>query len=122
MAISKPTATEVIDLTGTELTEAQVTALIDDAALMVEACINTLSADRQSAIVKWVAAHLIQATGDDSGNVLSSTKLGDASDTFARGSLGDGLSGSYYGQQAIALDPNGCLARLGRAKAKIQVV
>lgn len=119
MAIAKPSAQDVIDLTGTALDESVVSSIIDDAALMVEDCVKNLSAERQEAIVKWVSAHMIASGGE---GTLTSMKLGDASESYARATLGDGLSGTTYGQQALLLDPNGCLAKLGRAKATIEVV
>lgn len=118
MALSKPTAAVVIALTGTELPEAVVTAIIDDAALMANDCLSPLSAEVQEAALKWLSAHLV-ASSDGEGQV-SSEKLGDASVTYARGTLGDGISGTMYGQQAIALAP--CLAYLGRARATIGVI
>lgn len=119
MALSKPDASVVIALTGTELPEAVVTALIDDAALMAEACIEGFDAARQEAILKWIAAHLVST---QSGGTLTSEKLGDASETRKGATVSDGINGTVFGQQALALDPTGCLARIGRAKANIQVV
>jgi hypothetical protein len=119
MAISKPSASDVIDLTGTSLSTAIVSALIDDAALLAENCIASLDATRQEAIVKWITAHLITARD---GGTLTSEKLGDASETRSIGQLGSGLNGTIYGQQALALDTTGCLSRLGRSKATIEVV
>src|SRR5690554_2459596 len=106
--VTKPSADMVIQLTGTGLPEDVVAGIIDDAALLVERCISKLDGPRQTAIIKWVAAHLI-ASGPDL--MLKSERLGNASDTYATATLGDGLKGTTYGQQALALDPNGCLAR-----------
>jgi hypothetical protein len=120
--MQKPSAETVIALTGTGLAAAVVSAVIDDAALLAEKCIRNLPGGRQEAILKWLAAHMLASTSDSGSQVLASTSLGAASDSFARGSLGDGLQSTTYGQQAIALDPSGCLARLGRARATIEVV
>lgn len=118
MALQKPSAQDVIDLTETDLPQAVVTAIIDDAALMAEECLKSLTGDRQEAALKWLSAHLIGST--NSGGVLTSEKLGDASESYSRATVGDGISGTVYGQQAIALAP--CLARLGRARASIEVI
>lgn len=120
MALQKPSAADVIALTQTDLPEPVVSAIIDDAALMAENCLSTKSAAVQEAALKWLAAHLIASTSDEGSQTISSTKLGDASDSYARATTGDGVSGTTYGQQAIALAP--CLAYLGRARAKVTVV
>ena len=106
-----PTESEVIAITGTDFSEAVVDAIIADAALIAEGCISSYSDERQTAIIKWLACHLIASTngasGTGSGSVTSS-KLGDASES--------------YGQQALLLDTNGCLARKGRPPATVQVI
>lgn len=118
MAISKPTAAVVIALTGTAFDAATVSAIIDDAALIAENCIKNYDATRQEAILKWLAAHLIASTGGE--GVATSDRLGDASTSWARAPLGDALKGTTYGQQALLLDTNGCLAKLGRARATVE--
>lgn len=121
-----PTTSEVISLTGTQFPEEVVDSIIADAALMVERCISPLNEARQTAIIKWVSCHLIASTnGADGsrGGAITSFKLGDASETYARAVLsGEGLKATFYGQQALALDPNGCLARLGRPPASVEAI
>lgn len=114
----KPQASEVIDITGTELSESVVSAIIDDAALMAEECLSFVSDDVGTAALKWLSAHLIAST--EEGGVRTSEKLGDASESFVRAKVGDGIMGTTYGQQAIALVP--CLGRIGRPRAKLRVV
>jgi hypothetical protein len=120
MAVEKPTAADVRAIIATALTDQQIGALIDDAALLAEKCIEALSAERQKAILKWLTAHLIASTGP--GGVKTSSKLGDAQDSFARASLGTGLAGTTYGQQVLALDPNGCLVNVGKVKAFMETL
>lgn len=122
MPICKPDAADVIALMGTDLPEPVVQSLIDDAALIVERCIVGLPCERQRAILKWITAHLIASTGDESGEVRTSERLGDAADGFARGQLGDNIASTFFGQQALMLDPNGCLNRIGKSRATIEVV
>lgn len=117
-----PSAADVIAITGTSLPETVVTALIQDAALVAANCISQYDGPRQTAIIKWLAAHMIASTAQGGESVLTSDKLGDASQTFARATLGAGLRGSMYGQQALALDPSGCLARKGNGTATVQVI
>lgn len=116
------TAAEVIALTGTSLDSATVDAVIADATLVVSenACYNAYEDARKDAIIKWLTAHLISSTSQDGS--VTSEKLGDASVTYARAALGDGLKGTTYGQQVLLLDYNGCLTKLGRAKATFEVV
>jgi len=119
---TNPDRRDVIALTGSTLSEDIVNAIIDDAALVVSGCIVNLDAARQTAIIKWVAAHMVASTSSGGGGVLSSQKLGDASESYARGELGKALNSSYYGQQAIALDPNGCLRKIGQPSVGFQVI
>ena len=112
------TAAEVIALTGTSLPEAAVGAIIDDALLIAADCIAGVSEARADSAIKWLSAHLVASLGSE--GVLTSRKLGDASKSYARAQVGDGIAGTTYGQQAIAILP--CLARVGRARASIEVM
>lgn len=127
MALSLPTVDEVRSIVQTDLDDAGVQGLINDAAALATRCLTPLEPDLQKTILKWLTAHLIQilgkATGEGFANVaVTSMKLGDASETYARASLGTNLGSTPYGQQAILLDPNGCLARLGARKPFFQVL
>lgn len=114
MSVSLPSVAEVRAIITTSLEDDQVQYYIDDAALLVEDCVSSLDEARQKAIVKWTAAHLIASSPAGATRVVTSQKLGDASETYATGQVtGAGLGGSAYGIQAMSLDPNGCLAGLG---------
>lgn len=115
-----PTVAEVVALTNTSLEEAVVASLINDAALIAGSCLDVYDSARQTAIIKWLAAHLVASTS--SSGVLTSDKLGDAAQTFSRATVGEGLNGTMYGQQALALDTKGCLTRRGKAPASVQVI
>lgn len=117
-----PTTQSVIDLTSTSLPESVVSSLIEDAALIAEDCIASYSESRQTSIVRWLAAHLVASTAAGGSSTLTSDKLGDAAQTFARATVGEGFSGTIYGQQALALDTNGCLNRKGKARASVQII
>lgn len=117
MAISKPTAQSVINITGTALTESVVSSIIDDAELMAKECIKNEDSDKQEAVLRWLSAHLVTVS---QGGTLISDKLGDASQSYSAGELGDGLKSTMFGQQAIALSP--CISRLGRSKASVQPI
>lgn len=118
--INKPTAQSVINLTGTTMSECTVGDIIDDAALMAGSCLDQLSHETQAAALKWLAAHMITCTSDSSSQIIASQSLGDASESYARGSLGEGINSSYYGQQAMALAP--CLSKVGKVTASIEVI
>ena len=118
--MAKPTASDVLSLTGLNIDEAVVSSVVDDAAVMAERCSSAWSDAQETAILKWLAAHLLSSTHD--GGVTTSESLGDASQSYKRAQMSDGIAGTTYGQQAIALDSSGCLARLGRAKASIEVI
>lgn len=118
--MATPTAASVIAITGTKLSDAIVDSIIADAELIASSCLTAAGASDalETSVVKWLAAHLVAST---SGNgTLTSRKLGDASKSYASTSLGDGLMGTAYGQQAVALLP--CLATIGRAQAVIEVI
>lgn len=116
--MAKPSATEVTNLTGTELDQTVVSALIDDAALIAADCLSGVTDDVETAALKWLSAHLVAST--EEGGVRTSESLGDASESFVRAKVGDGIMGTTYGQQAVALLP--CLGRLGCPSAKVTVV
>ena len=114
-----PSAADVIALTGSTLPEVVIEAVIDDAALIASACLEGVDGDRQEAALKWLAAHLVSSAGETSGS-LTSDKLGDAAQTYAKTITGAGLMGSVYGQQAIALLP--CLSGIGMRTGKFVVL
>lgn len=118
MSIAKPTVASVRAIIDTKLTDEQLESVIDDAVLFAEGCpmVATYDEARQRAIIKWLTAHMIASTNATGGGALTSKSLGDASESYARPTLGVGLSGTTYGQQAIALDPSGCLANLGKTR------
>lgn len=106
--VTNPTATDVRAIISTSLTDDQLDSLISDAALIAGDCILSLDEARQTAIIKWLAAHLIVSTAGSRG-ALTSKKMGDASESYAAPQLGSGLRSTVYGQRALDLDPNGCL-------------
>ena len=124
--ICQPDVADVRIIITTALEDAAVAALIDDATLLVEDCVSALSCSRQATIIKWVTAHLIASMSTSTAGqtgVLTSESLGDASRSYAKPTLGEqGLHGTTYGQQAIAYDPNGCLATLGARKTLFKVL
>lgn len=110
--VATPTPTEVRTIITTSLDDAALTVFIADAAMMVDQCpkVAAYPDAQQKAIVRWVTAHLIAVTAQGGvAGQLTSKSLGDASESYASGAVGSDLKSSPYGQQAIALDPSGCL-------------
>lgn len=127
MALELPTPADVKAIISTELTDDQIQGFINDAALLVKRCVSPLTPELQKTIIKYVAAHLIQSaglsTGEGFANVaVTAMKLGDASESYSRATAGTNLAGTWYGQQAIQFDPNGCLLKLGERTVLMQVL
>lgn len=121
MALSKPTAIAVKEIVTTGKSDSVVSSIIDDAALMVEDCVSSLTAERQEAIIKYVAAHVIALSDAKGSGAVSSEKLGDAQKSYAAAHLGQHIHSTSYGQQAVMLDPNGCIAQIGKRPAKVRL-
>ena len=117
--MGSPTVSEVRAIVDTSRSDIDVHGVISDASLLVEGHIGALSEDRQKAIIKWVAAHLLTSTNDN--GIPTSESLGDASESYDRAPLGEFLKGTTYGQQALALDVTGSLSRVGKATATVEV-
>jgi hypothetical protein len=127
VALNLPSPADVRTIIETDLDDTGVQGFIDDAAALARRCVTPLDEDLQKTILKWLAAHLIQVAGKSTGEgfsnvAVTSMKLGDASETYARGQVGTNIASTPYGQQAILLDPNGCLMRLGNRKPIFKVL
>jgi hypothetical protein len=121
--LTKPTVAAVRLIITTTLVDASVQAFIDDAELIARGCtvVAGYEEEVQAAIVKYIAAHLISVQSGKSG-VLTQKALGDASESYASGAMGDMLKASRYGQQALLLDPSGCLANLGKRRVSVKAM
>lgn len=115
----KPTPTEVRVIITTPLDDTSVQVFIDDAAMIADQCpkVATYPIAQQKAIVRWLTAHLLANANKGAAGQLTSKSLGDASESYASGSAGVDLASTSYGKQAIALDPSGCLERVGKKRA-----
>jgi hypothetical protein len=123
MAVELPTVADVRAVYTTAQTNEQIQAAINDAAMLVAACVIPLDADRQAAIIKYVAADLLVTTMASAGKgMLTSRSLGDASESWSLGSSVSTMGKSAYWPRALMLDPNGCLARLGGRTASFEKV
>lgn len=122
MALATPTTAEVRLTITTGLSDDAVAQFVADAVLMAEDCsvIPTFSEAKQKAIIRFLAAHLISM--NDASARKTSEKIGDASESYSTPVLGDNLRGTTFGQQAIALDSSGCLAKIGKMPMTFKVL
>lgn len=118
-----PTVDEVRLVISTSKSDAVVQAVITDAAATVARCTESLDDETTALIVKYVAADMLAAVISTSGRgALTSKALGDASESWNAGAAGAEFGKSAYWQRALMLDPNGCLNRLGKARATFEKV
>jgi len=108
-----PTIELVRDVITTSKSDAFVGSMIEEAALIAGTCqaVVDAPAPKQSAIVRWIACHLISL---NNSGTLSQQSIGDASESYvaAQAAFGKGLSSTSYGQRAILLEPE--LSKVGR--------
>lgn len=100
--------------------EKDLLIFVETANRMVNMCYSGSGIDEGTlkSLETWLAAHLAFMANPD---VLSSSKLGDAADTYQRSS-GTGLQSSSYGQQAMLFDVNGCIQNLGKKRITWEVL
>jgi hypothetical protein len=115
-----PQVIDVRALITTALSDAQVAVIILDMQLLSEVCISGYACSRQIAIIKYLTAHAISFSAGHGAK--TQMQLGDASESYATAIFGDMLKGTTYGQMAMMLDTNGCLAKLGKRAAKFDVL
>lgn len=121
MALSKPTVAAVRALVTSSSCDDVIEALIDDAALLAEGCTVLAGYDenRQVAIIKYLAAHLIVSRGEGTGRgQVTQEALGDANRSYSA-PVGSNLLSTTFGQQAAAFDPSGCVANIGKIRARL---
>lgn len=109
---------EVEEILSTQIGAVALTAHVIAANALVDA--QLLGQGYPEALLKeierWLAAHF--ACMQDPR--LKSQGVQDAQTTY-EGQTGMGLNASRYGQQAIVLDVNGVLTRLGQAQSALEV-
>ncbi len=115
---ARVTAVQVMEIIDTELTEAQVNAMINSAHRIMGATITEITdTDLLTTIELWLSAHFV-AIYDQRA---ASETIADYSVTF-QGKTAMGLQATTYGQQAMSLDYSGALASLGLKKATLHLV
>jgi len=113
------TVADVREIVTTSLSDDAVTFFIGLAEAATGECATGWSDALTDQINRLVAAHFIEMVPGEAKTVTS-VKLGDASETYARASLGEGLKATLWGQQALLLDTTGCLQRLGKPPATLE--
>lgn len=95
-----------------------VSAYIDTATKLVdkvETCAGaTLDDQHLELIERWLAAHFGSVT---SANRVKRKKIGDAELEYLDTKGQMGISSTFFGQQALAIDTSGCLTRLAVGEA-----
>jgi len=113
-------ADDVKEIIDTDLTDARINNFINMAyvrTIQIDGKLGNCGGDATLAeIQKLLAAHFLTMYERQT----KSEKVGEASVTFM-GQDGEGLKASLYGQQALALDCSGILARAGLKRATFQV-
>jgi hypothetical protein len=106
-AVKSIVTTSVADVT---------TPFIDDANLLVTAHLGDsgLSAALLEMIERYLAAHYVTIS---QGGQLTLQKVGQSSEMIA-GKFSTGLNSTRYGQQAVALDTTGALAKIAEPSKK----
>lgn len=77
-----------------------------------------MTAGRLQDIELYLAAHFVAVRDQDAGQLTRLT-VGDTDATYG-GDLGQALSFTRYGQQALALDISGTLASVGKVRAQFR--
>ena len=106
---------KIIDIASGDTLDGEIataTLLVDDIA----SCDSSVSAARLEIIERWLAAHYYAVRKGK----YESKKTQDASAKF-QGKTGMRIDSTFWGQQAISLDPTGCLLRQSKGKNRIQL-
>lgn len=112
------TATEVMEIIETDLTESQVNPFITSANVMVNDVLGTGDTAVLKNIELWITCHMIASSRE---RQAIDEKAGSASVKYG-GQYGANLASTSYGQMAMALDTTGTLASLGGRQASIRAV
>lgn len=115
------TATDVKEIIETALTTSQINSFINIAYAVTRPVAGNLGdcggSDTLVQILLLLAAHFITLRE----RMLKSESIGGEWSASFMGQDGLGLNASLYGQQALALDCSGTLAKAGMKKATFQV-
>ena len=118
--VTKPTVEAVQRLLPRPLETALIESVIDDAVALLGPCKNRYEAETETAIVKYLAAHLLSVT--QAGAMVKSENVDGSSYTLQTGALGQGLAATSFGQQAMALDYEGCLANRDKQSVQLKLL
>lgn len=104
-----PTAAAVQGLLIVPFPEAVVNGAISDAALIFADCLAKYPDEIGTALVKYLAAHLLSTSQAGARGNVQSQSVDGTSYTLASAALGDGLRGSSFGKSALLFDSLRCL-------------
>ena len=118
--MARTNATDVKVIIDTDLSDSVVTAIINDANLIVTEVFGSssgLSSALLTSIEKWLTAHMIAMSRD---RQASRKKIGDAENTY--GKTGLRLDATSYGQMVLSMDSSGRFADVGKRPASIVAI
>lgn len=116
--MARVTASEVLEIMNTQLTEDQLAPFIKSANLTVTSILGestVLSEDQLTEIERWLAAHFASVLDPLPVREI----IGEAEASY-QGKFGMQLQSTTYGQTAMSLDITGSLANLGKTKAYLK--
>jgi hypothetical protein len=114
---NRVTANEVREIFDTDLEDANLTAFITAANLMVtDLLTGKYSASLLKEIERWLSAHFAAHMDP----VAEQEEMGDANNKYMLGKRGMGLEGTPYGAQVKFLDYLGIIAEAGKPSAVVK--
>lgn len=117
--MARTTAAKVKAILGPQydtIANLDLTAFIDTASLMVDQLVEcaaaknkTLSDSNLEVLETWLTAHFY-----GSADQFQASRLTGRSEVLFQGITNQGLDSTFYGQNAMRLDPSGCLGATNR--------
>lgn len=124
--MARVTVEEVREIITTSMGDAQVSAFIESATLIVDDYATQCTKAGVTVlkeIERQLAAHIISGTGTQgNGQRITSRGFGDSSVSYQQSKTGLDFAGSQYGQTAMMLDPCGVLANMGKPVATARLL
>ena len=102
-------------------TTEEVSPFIRTASILVDEKLDaetSITDAHKKEIETWLAAHFLAMSLDRQGQ---QERIGATQITYS-GKGGEGLKATTYGQTALMLDTTGTLSRIGKKKARIDVI
>lgn len=118
--MARVTIAEVKEIIETTREDAEITAVITAANLVVTSKVGSstlVSTALAKELERWLAAHMLAATVEQQPVEEAIGPL-----KFKYASLGELLQQTYYGSQVLIMDPTGSFASAGKKSVKLRSV